>query len=185
MNFYISDCHFGHKNIIAYDQRPFFSVEEMDAAMIQNWQKVVSDNDTVYILGDFCWGNATMWANILDQLPGYKVAIFGNHDQVLRRNKELQKRFVAVESYMEIRDGENNIVLCHYPIPFYKNIHYGWYHFYGHVHTSNDFTMTKKFFAEISRTYDIKARAYNVGACLLDYTPRMFSEIVDTFNFGC
>lgn len=56
MNFYISDCHFGHKNIIAYDQRPFFSVEEMDAAMIQNWQKVVSDNDTVYILGDFCWG---------------------------------------------------------------------------------------------------------------------------------
>ena len=89
MNFYISDCHFGHKNIISYDKRPFFSVEEMDAAMIQNWQRVVSDNDTVYILGDFCWGNTTMWANILDQLPGYKVAILGNHDQVLRRNKEL------------------------------------------------------------------------------------------------
>lgn len=59
MNFYISDCHFGHKNIVAYDHRPFFSVDEMDAEMIRNWQSVVSDNDTVYILGDFCWNNAT------------------------------------------------------------------------------------------------------------------------------
>ena len=94
MNFYISDCHFGHKNIVAYDHRPFFSVDEMDAEMIRNWQSVVSDNDTVYILGDFCWNNATRWNEILDQLPGYKVAILGNHDQVTV-DYEMTKKFLA------------------------------------------------------------------------------------------
>ena len=177
MNLYISDCHFGHKNIVAYDHRPFFSVDEMDAEMIRNWQSVVSDNDTVYILGDFCWNNATRWNEILDQLPGYKVAILGNHDQVLVRNKELQKRFVHVTSYMEIRDGKHDIVLCHFPIPIYKNLHYGWYHFYGHVHETVDYEMTKKFLAEVSAKYEVPIRAYNVCATLLGYTPRTFDEL--------
>lgn len=29
MNFYIADMHFGHKNVIRYDNRPFDSIEEM------------------------------------------------------------------------------------------------------------------------------------------------------------
>jgi calcineurin-like phosphoesterase family protein len=51
-NFYIADLHFGHWNIVRYDNRPFESIEEMDNALIRNWNNVVSDEDTVYILGD-------------------------------------------------------------------------------------------------------------------------------------
>ena len=49
MNYYISDLHFGHKKCIEFDSRPFSSVEEMDAAIIQNWNSKVSDEDDVYI----------------------------------------------------------------------------------------------------------------------------------------
>ena len=41
MNFYIADMHFGHKNIIRYDNRPFGSVEEMDKALIQLWNETI------------------------------------------------------------------------------------------------------------------------------------------------
>ena len=51
--FYISDCHFGHNNVIQYDKRPFASVDEMDEIMIENWKKRVKEEDEVYIIGDF------------------------------------------------------------------------------------------------------------------------------------
>lgn len=57
MNYFISDLHFGHFNIIRYDNRPFNSVDEMDKVLIDNWNSVVSDDDTIYILGDISWHN--------------------------------------------------------------------------------------------------------------------------------
>ena len=42
MNFYISDLHFGHYNVLKYDNRPFSSIEEMDKKIIENWNEVVN-----------------------------------------------------------------------------------------------------------------------------------------------
>lgn len=58
MNYYISDTHFGHRNIIALDGRPYHDIQEMKLDMICRWNKRVTGNDTVFILGDFCWGKA-------------------------------------------------------------------------------------------------------------------------------
>lgn len=43
--FFTSDLHFGHKNIIRYDNRPFLSVEEMDAEIVRRWNAKVSPDD--------------------------------------------------------------------------------------------------------------------------------------------
>ncbi len=137
MNFYISDLHFGHKNIILYDSRPFNSVEEMNDTMIKNWNNAISYNDTVYTLGDmFCCIKTEQAIGILEQLKGHKVLIKGNHD-VDVINEEVIKYFDEVTDYLEVKDQNKNIVLCHYPIPCFNN-HFSndWYHFYGHVHQS-------------------------------------------------
>lgn len=54
--YYISDLHFGHSNIIRFDNRPFSNVQEMEETIVKNWNERVAKDDVVYILGDFCWG---------------------------------------------------------------------------------------------------------------------------------
>ena len=76
----ISDTHFGHENIIKYCNRPFSSVEEMDARMIKLWNNVVKKNDIVYHLGDFGVGNKEYISKIVSKLNGRIFLILGNHD---------------------------------------------------------------------------------------------------------
>ena len=55
MIYYTSDLHFGHRNVLKFDNRPFANVDEMDLVLIENWNNRVQPDDTVYILGDFCY----------------------------------------------------------------------------------------------------------------------------------
>ena len=50
--FMISDTHFGDERILRYENRTFSSVEEMDKAIIENWNQVVGEEDMVFHLGD-------------------------------------------------------------------------------------------------------------------------------------
>lgn len=51
-----SDLHFWHKNICKYCNRPFETIEQMNKEIINRYNSVVSEDDTVFILGDlgFC-----------------------------------------------------------------------------------------------------------------------------------
>ena len=183
MNFYISDTHFNHKNIIAFDNRPFKTVDEMNEVLISNWNKVVTDADRVYILGDFHWGKASEWPAILERLNGAKELIRGNHDLKMPLPPFVKKYFQDVKDYKEIKDGDKNIVLCHYPMPMFKNMYYGWFHLYGHVHMTTENNMANHFFRTVESYYEFPKRAFNVGCMLpyMDYTPRTIDEII-SFN---
>ena len=92
MKRYISDLHIGHGNVLKFDQRPFFTLDEMHETIISNWNSVVNKNDDVYILGDFAWKN-DIGLEVLKQLKGNKFLILGNHD---RLNADMEKQFVWV-----------------------------------------------------------------------------------------
>lgn len=180
MNFYIADTHFDHKNVLAFDNRPFSSVEEMNNVLIQNWNKVVGPGDHVYILGDFHWGKAKDWSRILSKLSGNKHLIRGNHDLKMPIAPEVRKHFVDVADYREIKDGDQHIVLCHYPMPAFKNMYYGWLHFYGHVHNTAEHNMIAYFCRQVEEYYEFPQRAFNVGCMMpyMNYTPRTMKEII-------
>ena len=80
MNYYISDLHIGHANVIRFDIRPFTNINEMHRAIVDNLNSRVKTNDTVYILGDFKWAKENEWIYYVESLAGKKVLFRGNHE---------------------------------------------------------------------------------------------------------
>ena len=184
MNYFISDLHFGHFNIIRYDNRPFNSVDEMDKVLIDNWNSVVSDNDTVYILGDISWHNEEKTVQIFQRLKGKKILIKGNHDKVAR-GSNIYKCFDGVYDYYELcLDKKNKVVMSHYPIPFWNGQFRDTIHLYGHVHNSHQWNIMENWMNELRQLQDIPMRAYNVGCMMkwMNYTPRTLDEIIEGYD---
>lgn len=152
MIYYTSDLHLGNSNIIGYENRPWKTVEEMDAGLIGNWNQVVGRNDEVYVLGDFCFKGASKVIQYLENLNGTIHLIRGNHDHFIRQ--QTFELYVARQLnalchsgkcvpciinegwYKHMVDGEHEVVLSHFPILYWdgmddrKSIH-----LYGHMHS--------------------------------------------------
>ena len=179
--YFIADLHFGHKNALAFDNREFPSIEAHDEALIERWNSAVGIDDDVWILGDISWYGPMKTVEIFKQLNGTKHLCIGNHDKKLLKNKDVQSLFAEIVDYKELQiTNETGIVLCHYPIPCYKNHYYGWIHLYGHVHTSFEWNIMKQVQYEMQELYNTKSRMYNVGCMIpaMNYTPRTIEEIV-------
>lgn len=185
--YYISDLHFGHANVLSYDNRPFCDIDSHDETIISNWNSVVNPEDDVWILGDFSWYPAGKTIEIYKRLNGKKHLVIGNHDKKLLRNREVKELFVETVDYKEIRiDSSTGVVLCHYPIPCFNNHYRKWIHLYGHVHNSFEWNMMEHTRRQMEKLYDVPCRMYNVGCMMsyIDYKPRTIEEILRHYE-GC
>lgn len=135
--FIISDTHFGHENIIRYCNRPFSSVEEMDNAIIKNWNETVSNQDTIIHLGDFGLGKKERIAEIISKLNGKKILIMGNHDNW---SEEFYRKagFHTVSRFPIVYDSF--YIMSHAPLQLSETTPY--YNFYGHVHNDEKYIET-------------------------------------------
>jgi calcineurin-like phosphoesterase family protein len=80
--FFTSDHYFGHQNIIAYTNRPYASVDEMNLDLIARHNSVVKPDDVVFVLGDVCMGKLDDSLALVSLLNGTKYLIPGNHDRM-------------------------------------------------------------------------------------------------------
>lgn len=134
-NYYIADTHFGHNRIIEFCNRPFKNVEEMNKQLIKNWNDTVTDEDVVYILGDFALtiSSKEEVCKILSELKGKKHLIIGNHDEnwlSKMDESDLEKYFETLPMHMTIiKNDSEEIGLCHYPILSFPGII-----IHGHIH---------------------------------------------------
>ena len=135
----IADTHFGHYNIIEYENRPFLTAEEMDEYMIEMWNDTVCPHDTVLHLGDFFLTNTKRQLEIMDRLNGKIILIRGNHDGQSRTKLVERLGFKEVYDSFTLMVDDYTFVLTHRPMElsiedelYFKshniiNIH-------GHVH---------------------------------------------------
>lgn len=85
MLYLISDLHLGHGNIIEYEKRPFNTASEMDSALIENWNAVVSESDTVFYGGDLTLARGSKPIEYFKKLNGDITFIYGNHDKLPKK----------------------------------------------------------------------------------------------------
>ena len=186
--FFTSDLHFGHENVIRFDNRPFNTVEEMDEEMIKRWNAKVRKGDIVYVLGDFIWKAATNEAvSIIRRLNGQIILIKGNHDRFLH-NAAAKKALAGIKDYDDIcvtlEDGTTRrCILSHYFIPFYNGHRYQAIHLHGHSHLTEEAAEEVRITTELNeKGYDLKN--YNVGCMYWNYTPVTLDEILERKAYG-
>ena len=185
--FYISDLHIGHTNVIKFDGRPFSDIQEMEDTIVKNWNETVTNDDTVYILGDFCWLKENDWIRVLKLLNGSKVLIRGNHD-LKEMSATLRRCFQDVKDYKEIVDNGRKVILCHYPIPFYKSDYADYvYMLYGHLHITLEEALMQEF-KQIIRERDSRGKSankchfYNCWLGYYGYKPVTLDEIIQRWE---
>lgn len=160
-----SDWHLCHENVIKYSRRPFGSVEEMNGALVSNWNERVKPGDCGYILGDFTLSkDPEVAAGFSRRMNGQKFLITGNHDRWAEKVKEPAKfGFVWIRPYHELKVGDQKIILCHYPFLTWNGSHRGSWNIFGHSHGT-------------SRN-DIGGKRLDAGVDCWNYYPVSFDEV--------
>lgn len=172
--FFISDTHFGHSNIIKFEPyyRPYKTIQEHDAALVDKWNSVVNKNDIVWHLGDFAFGSQNV--KIASKLNGIKKLVLGNHDTApTAQYLQYFDKLYGCASY-------KGFILSHVPVHssqfhrFMGNIH-------GHLHSKRVNHATygiSSYFIEEDKRY------FNVSCEQIDCTPIEFSVLLEKWGLG-
>lgn len=162
----ISDTHFGHRNIIKFQQRP----ESHEAIMLSEWIWAVRENDQILHMGDVFLGkqgNPMRWAAIVSRLPGEKFLMLGNHDRYDEVIYTDLAGFTLVDPFIQ-----NGYAFTHRPVSvewpapegdWHTNIH-------GHVHGNEHRP-------EHDGTPLEGKRYINVSVEVTDFKPRQLGNI--------
>lgn len=156
---FTADTHFGHAGALGLYRRPFASVAEMDAALIERWNRVVAPTDEVYHLGDFAMTRKPERIEaLLSALHGRKHLVVGNNDHA----PALEARgWATVQPYLELDANGVLLVLFHYPLRTWRDMAKGALNLHGHSH---------------GRLKPL-TRQYDVGVDVWNYTPVLFDRL--------
>lgn len=173
---FTSDLHFWHKNICKYCNRPYDSVEEMNKAIIANWNSVVKDDGIVFLLGDMGFCGIEKLRPLMSQLKGKIYLVQGNHDsdKVVTRllEEEIIDSAFTLGSISIIGDEEcpnQELTLCHFPMIDWYNKEKGAWMIHGHQHQLPD-------------TLSCSCAHWDVGLDKNNMTPISFEQLKININ---
>ena len=130
--FVTSNQQFGRKGAIKTYKRPFIDVDDMNMQLISAWNSVVSDEDTVYVLGNFAWDPETLEV-IINALNGNIIIVAGEHDKAthevieMELNVDIDYLYNAIEEYPEA-----NVVMSYWPLTEWPGKQNGTYSIIGY-----------------------------------------------------
>lgn len=175
MIYYIADTHLRDQAIFDKCKRPFKSLNEMENAIISNWNNKVKDDDIVYVLGDIAKDDDFDAISIFIKLKGHKHLIVGNHDHLLIERIKDSKIFESVKFIDLIIDKDRKVCVCHYPMMDWMEFNRKGILVYGHIHNKTAknglaYKMIKEFYKDLP--------AYNCGVDVCGFEPKTLDELI-------
>jgi len=122
--FFTADTHFNDPRLDIYF-RPFKNVEEMNKAIVDNWNKTVSKEDTVWHLGDFSKDKEGY--SFVSKLNGKINLILGNYDEKGLGDYSI---FNSVQKNSIVTIGGMSYFLTHKP----EDYNPAMFNLVGHIH---------------------------------------------------
>lgn len=150
--FFTSDTHYDHKNIVRgvtewtdppeildLTTRPFSDTEEMNRFLVESINDTVSENDTLYHLGDVCLSSEYKTLEFISKIRCKHIyLVYGNHDSNIISSRQLRESFAACSYYCELKLEKELFTLFHYPIDDWKNMNKGSFMLHGHQHNRKE-----------------------------------------------
>lgn len=187
MNFFTSDMHLGHVNVLRLCNRPFKTESGMASTIRNNHNSIVTDKDDVWDLGDVGYRcSAEYLVSQLEQFKGRRHILFGNHDKPLRDafkkgllNDMLKDKKIDFIGFpdphkypdlilnhrmsliQQININGQEIIISHYAQRTWNKAFRGSWHLFGHSHTN---------LKGIYKSMDVGVDGHN-------FTPWSFEEI--------
>ena len=181
---FTADLHLGQPNIIRHCGRPYWAVAQMDADLVRRWNRIVADDDTVWVLGDV---GAMAALPLVRFLRGTKHLISGNHDHCWPGNGLLADAarvmylavgFATIRTGAEIDLGGERVALSHFPyvgdshgadrfVAWRPPDDGGWI-VHGHVHNA----------------WRHRGRMINAGVDVWDYAPVAAETVLELIRAG-
>jgi calcineurin-like phosphoesterase family protein len=164
--FLCSDLHLSHRNIVNFLRtdgskvRPWNTTEEMDEALISNWNSVVGDKDKVIVLGDVVINRKAL--PLCARLNGIKYLVKGNHD--VFRLEEYTPYFKDIYGAKEY----DKAILTHIPVHPQQLERYK-FNVHGHLHTER--VMRENTVWDEFETHVLDERYVSVCMEQINYTP--------------
>lgn len=159
MIFFTSDLHFAHDRQFLFVPRGFKNIAEHNEAIIERWNRVVSPEDTVYILGDLMLNDNAVGAECLKRLNGVKYFVRGNHDTDARLSIYLDAGLIYLGDASRLKYNGYHFYLSHYPTLTgnleAESLKKCTLNLFGHTHSK------EKFFEDRPYMYNIALDAHN------------------------
>lgn len=116
--------------------RPFDSLEKMNAAIVNNINSLVGQDDILIHLGDWSFGGFENIEEFHNRLICKNIhLVLGNHDHHIDRNRDnVKSLFKSVSWFEQFEYFGETIECCHYPISSWNGLRKGRIHLHGHCH---------------------------------------------------
>jgi calcineurin-like phosphoesterase family protein len=113
MNYFTSDWHIGHTNVLSFCNRPFPNTSMMLKHFVERTNRRVKPTDTLWLLGDiFFYATTREMKEIIRSIKCKVVLVKGNHDH----NTSSLRSVCQVVDYAVISLGKTQVSLSHYPL---------------------------------------------------------------------